>query len=239
MTLPKTQNKLHLFKPKSKLAYAEQMSSELLSDITDQELEAYTLEYADMESKKTSDIGMAQEEIGIVRTSLNFLFGEDSKEIKYIEKALMKGNTIVDKHYQEITSPSKATTLIEQAKTKVGLTTVSKGLGETDMNKLNDSIQHLTENGYVFGRDFTTHNAIDIAQASYFENLTSIKGSDEREAVYQSLLSGMTPCNKCNVMPNAFHAESIAVSCDCYDDCPVTVSFESGSPKLKRDNASN
>ena len=235
MTLPKTQNKLHLFKPKSKLAFAEQMSSELLSDITDREVQEYISQYADMESKKTSDIGMAQEEITNVRTSLNFLFGEDSKEVKYIDKALMKGNTTVDIHYGTVTTPNRVIELIEQAKTKVGTNTVSKGLGETDMNKLNDSIKHLTENGYVFGRDFTTHNAIDIAQASYFENVMA-KGETEH---VENLLSGMTDCKKCNTTPSSFTFDSMSVSCECYESTPVIFSFEGDSPKLKRDTVNS
>jgi kynurenine formamidase len=237
MTQPIPQNKLNLYKPKSKLAYAEQMSAELLSEVTIQQEQDYLVEFENMKAKKASDIEMAQQEMSSVKAGLDFLFGEGSKEVKYIDKALLKGNTIVDKHYGQIMSPNNASDLIEDAKTKVGITTSVKGLDETDINALNDSIQHLTANGYVFGRDFTTHNAIDIAQASFFENLVTMGAVDTeaRNTMFKNLLGTLKKCKGCDTQPYRLQADSISVACECYEDSAVIVSFGNESPELKYD----
>ena len=234
-----TQNKLFLYKPKSKLAYAEQMSTELLAEVSDSEIAKYETEYeSNVNTNRKSDIELAQQEITAVKSGLHFLFGENSREEKYIDKALSKGNTLVDTYYGQITNPREVKDMVKQARTKTVIHSTSKGLDETDMDTLNDSIQWLTSKGYVFGRDFTTHNAIDMAQASYSESLMSMSNDllfDEK-AKHNKMLEDFKVCKECNTQPNTFNHESMTVSCECYADQPVKVAFTNGIPCLEYDN---
>jgi len=234
-----THNKLFLYKPKSKLAYAEQMSSELLAEVSDSDIATYETEYeSSVDANRKSDIELAQREITAVKSGLQYLFGENSKEEKYIDKALSKGNTIVDTHYGQISTPRAVSDMVKQARTKTVIHSTSKGLDETDMNTLNDSIQWLTSKGYVFGRDFTTHNAIDMAQASYAENLLSMSNDllfDEK-AKHNKMLENFDECSECNRKPSTFNHETMSVSCECYSDKQVIVTFENGTPHLTYEN---
>ena len=229
-----------LYKPKSKLAYADQMSTEILAEVSDSEITTYETEYSDyVEGNRKSDIELAQLEINALKRSLEFLFGENSREEKYIDKALTKGNTIVDKHYGDVTTPNRVSEMVRQARTKTVIHSTSKGLNETDMDTLNDSIQWLTAKGYVFGRDFTTHNAVDMAQASYTESIMSMSNDllfDEK-LKHNKMLESFDNCKECGTKPTAFNHETMTVDCECYNDCAVRVSFSNGTPSLEYDNS--
>ena len=220
-----TQNKLNLYEPKSKLAFAETLSDELLSEVTPTDLITYEREFKILNEKKAEDLTLAQERIETLRMALSQTFGSDSRQLKYIDRELTKGDTVVDRHYSRFSEPKAVETKVESAGLKVGKDSVRAGLSETNVDELNDAIEYLTKNGYVFGRDFNAHNAVDMAKVGYVEECREkpekVRFSDEIER-----------CGECETDITSEHLDlsQFHLSCRCYEDRIVNVIFEDKLP---------
>lgn len=222
-----TQNKLNLYSPNTKLALASEMSDALLAEVTPEDLNKHQDEWDKLEKQRGEDVTNVQSVMIDTLSGLKYMFGDDSKEVKYINRALSKGTTIVDTHYEQFTTPSEVAKMVKDAKLKVGANVSQLGLSETNVDDLNDAIKYLTEIGYVFGRDFTAHNAIEIAETSYMENLV---GDDDG---INRLLENLETCSKCDYKPTSLDISMSKVNCGCYEGKPVTVSFKTTPPSLK------
>lgn len=229
-----TQNKLHLYQPKSKLALINTLSQELLSDFTDFDIVKYHDEFTTLKDKKSEDVSKAQIVISTVREGLTFLFGDDSRQVKYIDRAMIKGETIIDSHYAQYSTPSDVRAMIESAKIKCGGSASNVGLSETNVDEVNDAIAYLIRNGYTFGRDFTAHNAVDMAKIGYVENCiddeSNIKLADDIE-----------DCPECNTTYDRANVKmsNLTLSCRCYDDTALAVYFSKGAPFLGESKKQN
>ena len=223
-----THHKLQLFEPTSRLAYAENMSAELLSEFTDNDVQRYANEHTTIKSHQSSDVSKAQLVIADVVEGLKYLFGEDAKQVKYITRAFTKGETNVDIHYAKFSSPSVVGEKIDDAKLRCGVQTTKVGLTETNVDDLNDSIAYLTQQGFVFGRDFTAHNAIDMAKAQYVEYCQD----DNSKVEFQSALVSCVECDM-NYEKDNINLDSFSISCRCYEDKGIDIAFEATAPVFK------
>ena len=222
-----TQNKLQLFEPTSRLAYADSMGAELLSEFTDNDVQRYANEHSKIKDSQLQDVANAQLVIADVIEGLNYLFGEEAKQVKYITRAFAKGETNVDLHYAKFSSPSEVGLKIDNAKLKCGVQTTKVGLTETNVDDLNDAIAYLTQKGFVFGRDFTAHNALEMTKAQYLEQCYA--DSDN------VMLKGSYSCEECDTTYKVDNIDlsSFSVSCRCYEDKVLDVTFEDNAPMFK------
>lgn len=203
------------------------MSDALLAEVTSEDLNKYQDEWDKLEKQRGEDVASVQSVMIDTLNGLMYMFGDDSKEVKYINRALNKGTTVVDAHYEQFTPPSEVAKMVKDAKLKVGANVSQIGLSETNVDDLNDAIKYLTGIGYVFGRDFTAHNAVEIAETSYMEKLI---GDD---VGISRLLENLETCSKCNSKPTSLDISMSKVNCGCYGGSPVTVSFKTTPPSLK------
>lgn len=222
-----TQNKLTLFSPTTKLALASEMSDALLADITPEELREHKDEWEKLEQHRKDDVSNIQSVMVDTLENLKYMFGDGSKEVKYINNALQKGNTLVDTHYSQFTSSTEAFQMVDSAKLKVGSNQTQIGLSQTNVDELNDAIKYLTEIGYVFGRDFTAHNAINMAEQGFMENLIG------KDAEQKALLEKLPSCAECEQKPRSLNPSAFAVNCGCYDTKVVSVDFKTTPPSIK------
>jgi len=223
---------LHLYKPKSKLALCDSLSDELLSDFTDNDIADWEREYDQkLVLKRSDDIGTTQTVIADAQSALTFLFGEDSKQLKYINRALQKGETVSDVHYNKFINPKDAKAQIESAKIKCGTHSASVGLNQTNVDDLNEAIDFLIGKGYIFGRDFNAHNAIAVAKASYLETCM-----DNNENV--KLDSTVEECEGCEKEfdDSSVDVTQMTLSCGCYQENPLEISFSDGTPMFVKAN---
>lgn len=223
-----THNKLQLFEPTSRLAYADTMNAELLSEFTDNDVQRYANEHAIIKQHQSEDVKKAQLVISDVLEGLNYLFGEEAKQVKYITRAFAKGETNVDIHYAKFSSPSVVGQKIDDSKAKCGVQTTKVGLSETNVDDLNDAIAYLTEKGFVFGRDFTAHNALDMTKALYIENCQT----DEESIKLESNTPDCTECDR-GFSTDTIDLDRFAISCRCYEDRGLDITFENNAPVFK------
>tara|TARA_R110000824_G_scaffold45812_1_gene132329 strand:- start:131 stop:829 length:699 start_codon:yes stop_codon:yes gene_type:complete len=220
-----TQNKLELYEPHSRLAYANSMSPEILSEFSTHDVSTYELEYSTLTRHKQEDTTKAQHVIKEVQAGLDFLFGKDSKQAKYITRAFIKGETICDVHYAKFSDPHNLSDLLDGAKLRCGNQSTKVGLSETNVDELNDAIAYLTEKGFTFGRDFTAHNAVDMAKAQYLEQCFL----DEDLISLSDTIEDCTECDS-TYEKGSVNLSSGSLSCRCYDDKSLDIVFESNRP---------
>tara|TARA_R110000824_G_scaffold138432_1_gene303085 strand:+ start:14 stop:703 length:690 start_codon:yes stop_codon:yes gene_type:complete len=223
-----THHKLQLFEPTSRLAYAETMSAELLSEFTDNDVQKYANEHTTIKKHQVDDVQKAQLVISDVLEGLNYLYGEDAKQVKYITRSFAKGETNVDTHYAKFSPPNVVGNKIDDAKAKCGVQTTKVGLSETNVDDLNDAITYLTERGFVFGRDFTAHNALDMAKAQYLENCQA----DKKWVEVKNSTPNCDECDTAYVSDNV-DLQRFTISCRCYEDKGLDVTFENNAPVFK------
>ena len=222
-----TQNKLELYEPHSRLAYANSMSPEILSEFSTHDVSTYELEYSTLTRHKQEDTTKAQHVIKEVQAGLDFLFGKDSKQAKYITRAFIKGETICDVHYAKFSEPHNLSELLEGAKLRCGNQATKVGLSETNVDELNNAIEYLTEKGFAFGRDFNAHNAVDMAKAQYLEQCLM-------DADSISLSENIEDCGECDTKyeKESINIQSGSLACRCYEDKSLDIVFEDNRPKF-------
>ena len=222
-----TTKKLHLYQPKSPLAYADTMNEELLSEFDSTDIEAYEKEEVVMFGFRKEDITSTQTVIEEVSQGLKFLFGDQSKQLKYIERALTKGETICDSHYDKFVRAERVEKLIDSAKLKHKGQATQVGLSETNVEELNSAIAYLTEKGFTFGRDFTAHNAIDISKAHYLEQC-------HLDGDLVSLSNDVADCKECELEyeKGNVNLSAYSLSCCCYEDKPLDINFKDNAPQF-------
>jgi len=220
-----TQKNLQLYEPKSRLAYADSMSQELLSEFNDNDIQLYRDEYSVLKTCQTEDITETQGVISEVLKGLKFMFGESSKQTKYIERALAKGETVCDTHYAKFAHPEQIKQGVASAKLKCNGQSTQVGLSETNVDDLNDAIGYLTEKGFVFGRDFTAHNAVDMAKALYLENC-------QCDSNLIRLQKNTPDCDGCEQEYSAgnVNTQGFTLSCRCYEERGLDIVFEDNAP---------
>lgn len=108
---------LKLTTPKSFLRFAKNMTVGELKNITDTDLLEYNSEF---EAIIKADY---EEDSAIVKTSNDKMsalalevYGERSKQVKYLERNFRKGENIVDTHYSQFVSGSQLQKWVDSAK---------------------------------------------------------------------------------------------------------------------------
>ena len=194
-----TQKKFNMYVPKSRLAYVDTLTDELLEDFSLSDISDYETEYDDSISVwKKEDMETSQEYIQDLRKGIKLLFGAESKQTKYFDRALTKG-TIVDTHYSDFATPAQVSSRLETAKKRVKRQASSAGINEISVTELNEAIKYLASCGYEFGRDFNAFNAVDMAKASYLEKCVT----DENLI---RIVDGQT-CDECDIELNIHHVK--------------------------------
>lgn len=157
---------------KSPLQKAKSLDPSFLSNVTDEELDAYEIE---LENYKTSTFNPRMREqsrtMEYIVHAVNNIFGSNSKESKYFHRAVNNG-TLLEKYFGDLTTIRNAKKAVDEARQNSKHTS-NVSLQDKDIAQIDLAIQYLISNGFKYGEDFTSNNAVNIAKSEMQNTLTA------------------------------------------------------------------
>ena len=172
------------------------MPIEALATVTDEDLAKYTDEYDEFQEKQKADVSDAREISTSVLTNVEKLFGRYSKEHRYFERKITSGDDLISRHGSKFPSPGHIRDGVADAKERASLTSNRQDSGtitEDNMNTLDEAITFLSSEGFVYGKDFSAHNASDVANGIAVQRVM-----ENPESIGLSYEAGASECSECN-----------------------------------------
>ena len=156
---------------KSPLQKAKSLDPSFLSNVTDEELNAYEIELDNYKQNTYNPRKREQSRtMELIIHAVNSIFGSNSKESKYFHRAVDKG-TLLDTYFGELTTIRNARKIVEEARQNSKHTS-NVSLQDKDIVQIDLAIQYLIDNGFKYGEDFTSNNAVNIAKSEMQNTLT-------------------------------------------------------------------
>ena len=158
-------NTVELYKMKHYLTGIRDMANSVLADVTDAHIDEYEAEHAKMRDVYRVDVEVVRETKARVRRDIGFLWGDYNKQWKYVDRNLRTELTKVDSHYQIYPDPTSIRRMVSNARDEINKNvgnTAKSGLGQKSMEEIDSAIKFLISQGYSYGTDFSSHNAVDI-----------------------------------------------------------------------------
>jgi hypothetical protein len=229
-----TQKKtLILARPNHFLSDADNMNEIALSGISPSELEDYRTAYeGTYTDEKASDLATSQEATNAIRTNIELLFGNNSKQVRYFDREIRNGDTLFDIHYRGITEPYDLEKKINRANkaVEVDKTVQGNGVDADTMTEVNDAIAYLIKNGYTYGTDFNATNATDISKTHYLEQVSldqslsrwKIDSRVDKNECSTDTLAGITIEDYNNGFCHDLGGNKVAISVGLEEGCVIT-----------------
>ena len=200
-------------KLKSPLQDISRLDQVFLSEVTDEELDNYEEEYMnyrnDVYNPSMSNINKLED---IVQKSINNVFGSYSKEAKYIKRAFSGGGIRVQMHFSLLSKPRDVRIAVREAR-ELQTNTSNVSLSDNDISQIDLAIKYLIQQGFKYGEDFTSNNAVNIAKSEII-NEVSTKGNfnDHNVVKFHDECSDTCRANEYTLTVNQ---ESIERECSC------------------------
>ena len=144
------------------------ISEQALSTFTDSDIAEYTSEYTEYRSAQSVAVTDMHELVTLSRSLLKAMFGEDSKQTKYLERAIRNGETLTDRHSRLYCSPSTLNDKIVAARKQycnfLSEENAPKSSGDNTLQEINNATIFLLGKDFELNSDFTISNAVAIAQ---------------------------------------------------------------------------
>ena len=222
------------YQMKHYLKDAGSLSPVALSRLTDTELTEYRKEYEEkLVPEWQKDRELADEIKGTAKESIRDMFGSYSKQYKYLERNLRNERNLFDDHYGKIVDPSFLEKSVkkarETAKNEGGYTKASSGVDSASMAEIDSAIKYLMDNGFEYGKDFSSHNAVEISEAHIPEAVDSF--IHHNTAIEGKYIEAPESCDciKWDSERSTVYAREISLSCDCYSSkMTITPAIEGG-----------
>jgi len=192
--------KIELFYIDHPLISAPQLSEEVLSTFSQDQLEEYSALY---DLYKTAQRKAAQTGHDLskqCREMMQALFNnpadeyEVSKQVKYFDRMIRNGETAVDVHAAMYPEPSRVERLVQKAQERLGSIAKSRVTvgGEDTLQEINNAVTFLLDKGLSLNVDFTVSNAVSLATAHVQESIDTATVDDQKAslATYNVLLKG-------------------------------------------------
>lgn len=145
---------------------------------TDNDVEEYCREYDKYAKAQKESVELISSKIDEARKLMREIFDTDtsySKQVKYFDREIRKGNTCVDQHSLGIPHKSDVILAVQNARSVVGATSKSHiesvPPSEEQLADQERAVKFLESKGYKCGVDFSQHNAVTIATALVHNNL--------------------------------------------------------------------
>lgn len=222
-----TQKNLNLYRMKHFLSDAKNLTMTGLSVVTSEDISEYTYEYnSNVEPNWKTDIATEKETQTTIINGVVALYGSYGKEHKYVMRCRDKQTSRISTHYNKYLTPNELQTLIDDSKSKMdSLEQVSTvGLDNKTMDNVDDAISFLITQGYTYGVDFSSHNAVDIAMSLASSTLGNLISKDS---------ISIKECDDCGNEDHEWYErdEQIVISCNC-KSIVKNVSFKDGQLTL-------
>tara|TARA_R110000824_G_scaffold148_4_gene544 strand:- start:4950 stop:5675 length:726 start_codon:yes stop_codon:yes gene_type:complete len=171
-----TKQKLILYGMNHKLKDAVHLPTNALTLISDSDIDAYEREFEkEFKTSESIDNTTVREAKDSILEGIRVVFGRESKQYKYIERNIRCEPSLVGNHYQLVPTPYKIREMKEEATAKMvqngGFTVATGGVDSRSMSEIDDAIKFLISNDFEYGKDFSSHNAVSIANALIPERL--------------------------------------------------------------------
>lgn len=165
-----TQKTLQYYEMKHPLKDAKILSPTALSQIPNSDVDDYEVEHEKyIVPAFDHDTTILSERKSEVLDSLRTLYGSQSKEYKYMERSFRKGDDKITNHYNKNVPPSLLRRKISEARQLAegngGYKKASSGVDSDSMEDIDSAIKFLISEGYEYGKDFSSHNSVSIANA--------------------------------------------------------------------------
>tara|TARA_R100001082_G_scaffold110360_1_gene90088 strand:+ start:383 stop:1201 length:819 start_codon:yes stop_codon:yes gene_type:complete len=153
------------------------MDESTKAQISDEQLLDYENKYDEMKDYAKSDLTLAKKKYNECLEIILQLWGRGSKQYKYFDRQTdydMK-DTTVSNHYEKYATPDFVNDSVAIAKGKVS-TNNSKGsntniqVDDKNMQSIDMAIKYLIQEGYEYGKDFTSLNAVNLAEVHKLES---------------------------------------------------------------------
>ena len=193
-------DKIELFYIDHPLISAPQLSEEVLSTFSEEQLEEYSALY---DQYKTAQRKAAQEGHEIsrkCRDMMKTLFDDptneyaSSKQVKYFDRMIRNGETAVDIHSVKYPDPDAVGRLVEKAKKRLGDIAKSRVTvgGDDTLQEINNAVTFLIDKGLSLNVDFTVSNSVSLATAHVQESLDVSTTNNQKASLssYNILLLG-------------------------------------------------
>lgn len=147
---------------------------------TDDDVEEYCREFDKFEKAQKESVEEISRKIHEARNLLSSIFDtpadlSSSKQVKYFDREVRKGNTCVDRHSVGIPHKNDVMMAVHNARNMVGATSKSHiesvPLDDEALADQKRAVMFLESKGYKCGVDFSQHNAVNIATALVHNNL--------------------------------------------------------------------
>jgi hypothetical protein len=237
-------NKIELFYIDHPLISAPQLSEEVLSTFSEEQLEEYSALYDQYKTAQRKAAATGHELSRTCRDLLKTLFCDPaneydiSKQVKYFDRMIRNGQTNVDIHSVKYPDPDKVTRLVAKAKERIGNIAKSRVTvgGEDTLQEINNAATFLLGKGLVLNVDFTVSNAVSLATAHVQESLDSETNNGDKVSIanYNVLLNGeqledaldYAMVRNSRYSPKTYMLENIAITSTAPNqDVDVEISF--------------
>ena len=153
----------------------QKASDQVLASYSDEDLAEYRSEYEEyrrVQSDATTQVG---ELCNDARQYFKVLFGDDSKQHKYLERSIRNGETYSDQHARRYPRPQDVEAKVQEARGKycnfLSQDNAPKVSGDDTLQEINNAVTFLMEKELVMNTDFTISNAVSLAQSMASEDL--------------------------------------------------------------------
>tara|TARA_R110000851_G_scaffold196127_5_gene346961 strand:+ start:17 stop:790 length:774 start_codon:yes stop_codon:yes gene_type:complete len=163
------------------------LPEQTLANFSDQDIADYKAEFEIYQTQQYDAVRVMSTIIDTCRENIKSIFGSSSecKQLKYFERNISSGATLVDSHSNSIARPSEVKDRVENARKKycnfIGSNNAPKSNGDDTLQEINNAVAFLMDRGMALNSDFTISNAVSMARASFAQDLNDqlVENTDE------------------------------------------------------------
>ena len=226
--------KIDLYTPEHYLLNFRDMTMEALAVVTDEDMNEYEEEHAIYLAKQKEATTTAYKVYRECETNFEEIFGRNSNEHKYLQRAFKTGKVLTDVHAREVPSPETIRSKVNDARGKVDVSKfhTSSTIEERGISEINHALEYLINNGFKLNRDFTLANAVSVATSHKSMNtMKSVVMNDMKMKMEDVVVDETCSEEECATLTQGFSirtsSNQITATCDCHE-LEYKVNFEFG-----------
>tara|TARA_R100000458_G_scaffold13050_1_gene10880 strand:+ start:2757 stop:3506 length:750 start_codon:yes stop_codon:yes gene_type:complete len=218
-TLEELFNTKFAIKPqlKSPLQNCQKLDPSYLANVTDEDIDSYEEEYQTFLKDTLRPLAMEQDKVmEFVSHAINNIFGSNSKESKYFQRAKKSnGNSVLHTNFAKLSDIYSVKEAVKEAR-EYAKNNSSVALEDKDISQIDLAIKYLIEKGFKYGEDFTSSNAVNIAKTEMLHNITDDASKDSSIVEYSDDCSDVCKEQEFEISlyENVIHREC---PCGAYD----------------------
>lgn len=207
---------------------------EALAVVTDEDMNEYEEEHAIYLAKQKEATTTAYKIYKECETNMEAIFGRQSNEHKYLNRAFKTGKVITDVHARKVPSPDTVRSKVIDARGKVDVSKfhTSSTIEERGISEINNALEYLINNGFKLNKDFTLANAVSVATShNSMSTMKRVVMNDMKIKMADVVVDETCSEQECESEKHGFTVRTsnnrITAVCDCHE-LEYKVNFEFG-----------